>query len=83
MHSHSPHAGKPRRRIVMAAVALAVLGVGARTAFASTTCVDVCIGAFGVSFYNSEGDYFILKDCATSSISGTTYCTYARLKAIQ
>jgi hypothetical protein len=57
------------------------MGAGAQTAFAKPSCVDTCVAAFGVSFYNSEGDYFLLKDCATSEMSGTTYCTYSRLPA--
>lgn len=72
------------RRVLLALAALATVtagGLGVRSALASTTCVDVCVDAYGVSFYNSQGDYFLLKDCATSDISGNTYCTYSRLPA--
>lgn len=50
------------RHGIPALFVLALLGVGARAAFASKSCVDVCIGTYGVSFYNSEGDYFLFKD---------------------
>lgn len=70
-----------RSHAALALVAVVGLGAGVQTAFASGNCVDACVGAFGVSFYNSRGDYFLLKDCATSDISGTTYCTYSRLPA--
>lgn len=72
------------RRILLTLAAISAAtaaGVGVKSALASGTCVDVCADAFGVSFYNSQGDYFLLKDCATSDISGNTYCTYSRLPA--
>jgi hypothetical protein len=69
------------RRCMVALVAAMAVGGAVRTAFASGTCVDACVGAFGISFYNSRGDYFLLKDCATSDMTGTTYCTYSRLPA--
>jgi hypothetical protein len=57
-------------------------GVGAKAAFAAGSCVDACVSAFGVTFENSRGDFFVLKDCATSELgTGTVYCTYARLPA--
>lgn len=76
-------AARPRRRHVL----LALLGVtavgGVQTALASGSCVDACVAAFGISFYNSRGDYFLLKDCATSELgTGTVYCTYSRLPAM-
>lgn len=73
-----------RARIHRGLLALAVVvgaGVSAKTAFASGSCVDACVGAFGVTFENSRGDFFVLKDCATSDMTGRVYCTYARLPA--
>lgn len=72
-------AGRPRRHVLLALAALVAIG-GVQTALASGSCVDACVSAFGISFYNSRGDYFLLKDCATSAL-GTVYCTYARLPA--
>lgn len=74
------------RRLVLALAAITAMtagGIGVRSALASGTCVDACVAAFGVTFENSAGDFFVLKDCATSDISGNTYCTYARLPALQ
>ena len=73
-------AGHPRRYVLLALAAMVAVGGGVQTALASGSCVDACVRAFGSSFYNSRGDYFLLKDCATSAL-GTVYCTYARLPA--
>lgn len=75
--------GRPRRRhVLLGLLALTALGGGVQTALASGSCVDACVNTFGVSFYNSRGDYFLLKDCATSELgTGTVYCTYSRLPA--
>jgi hypothetical protein len=74
-----------RARIHRGLLALAVVvgaGVGAKAAFASGSCVDACVNAFGMTFENSRGDFFVLKDCAISELgTGTVYCTYARLPA--
>ncbi len=74
-----------RSRIRLSLLGLAVLvgaGVSAKAAFAAGSCVDSCVSAFGVTFENSRGDFFVLKDCATSELgTGTVYCTYARMPA--
>lgn len=74
----------PRRtRLSLLGLVLVVgAGVSAKAAFAAGSCADACVGAFGVTFENSRGDYFVLKDCATSEMgTGRVYCTYARLPA--
>lgn len=82
MKLHSLAARMRSRRNMLALFVLVGAGVGAQTAFASGTCVDTCLSAFGGSFYNSRGDFFVLKDCGTSDMgTGRTYCTYARLPA--
>ena len=77
-------AGRLRRRyVLLALLGLTAVGGAVQTALASGSCVDACVATFGISFYNSRGDYFLLKDCATSELgTGTVYCTYSRLQAI-
>jgi hypothetical protein len=71
------------RHALVALLACIATGASVQTASAEGTCVDACVSAFGVSFYNDRGDYFVLTDCATSLITGRTYCTYSRLPALQ
>lgn len=71
------------RRARVALLVCIATGVAVQTASAEGTCVDVCVDTFGVSFYNDRGDYFLLTDCATSAMTGRTYCTYSRLPALQ
>lgn len=72
-------------RVEIVATLLLIAGLGATTARTAaadgSNCVDICEAAFGISFRNSRGDYFLLKDCATSDMTGVTYCTYSRLLA--
>jgi hypothetical protein len=74
-------------RVQIITALLLLGGIGAATVTArvaaadGSSCVDTCVSAFGVSFTNSRGDYFLLKDCATSEMTGTTYCIYSRLLA--
>lgn len=85
IHLTSASRLRSRRALLALAAITAVTagGIGVRSALAAGTCVDACVAAFGVTFENSAGDFFVLKDCATSDISGNTYCTYARLPALQ
>lgn len=70
-----------RRVAALAFLAVVVAGVSARTAFASGGCVEACVSTYGVSFYNSNGDYFLLKSCTSSG--GWASCTYSRMPAIE
>lgn len=83
MKLHSLPLALRTRRALLALLAVAAAGVGAQQAFASTNCAEICIAEFGLDFTNDRGDYFVLKDCATSELgTGRTYCTYARLPAM-
>lgn len=72
-------------RVEIVAAVLFLIGLGAISPKAAaadgSNCVDTCVGAFGISFSNSRGDFFLLKDCATSELTGVTYCVYSRLLA--
>jgi hypothetical protein len=72
-------------RVEIVAAVLFLIGLGAATARVAaadgSSCVDTCVGTFGISFSNSRGDFFLLRDCATSELTGTTYCIYSRLPA--
>jgi hypothetical protein len=69
-------------RVVVVATVLLLAGLGTAIPKAAvadgSNCVDTCVAAFGVSFTNSRGDFFLLNDCATSDITGTTFCVYRR-----